>query len=161
MRLPAALVAMIPAAALAQGTPAPTQGPTAEQKAALQSMEKDLLAERTDIIAKNLGLSAEQASRFWPLYEKYQAELRTIVDAQLQAVTRYANGYQSLDDAQALEFVNATIDRDAAAAALRRKWLPEFQKILPGKVAARFMQIDRRLSLLTQLELASKIPLVR
>jgi len=161
----AALV-LAPAIALAQGTPAPAApapaaATTAEQKAALQSIEKDLLAARADIISKNLGLTADQATKFWPMYEKYQAELKGIIETQLQNVKKYAENYQTLTDAQAIELANATIDRDAGAAALRRKWLPEFQTILPGKVAARFMQIDRRLSLLTQLELASQIPLIR
>jgi hypothetical protein len=30
--------------------------------------------------------------------------------------------------------------------ALRKKWLGEFQKVVPAKIAARAMQIDRRLS---------------
>lgn len=43
---------------------------------------------------------------------------------------------------------------------LRQKYLSEFQKVLPARLAARVMQIDRRLALATQMELASRIPLV-
>jgi hypothetical protein len=43
---------------------------------------------------------------------------------------------------------------------LRQKYLAEFQKVVPGKVAARAIQIDRRLSNLAQLEISSQIPLV-
>ncbi len=154
-----ALLALVPALALAQGAPAAK--PTGDQSATLQSIEKDLLAARADIISKNLELTADQAAKFWPVYEKYQAELRGIIDTQLKNVQKYAENYATLTDAQAIELASATIDRDADMAALRRKWLPEFQKVLPGRTAARFMQIDRRLSLLTQIELASKIPLVR
>ena len=53
----------------------------------------------------------------------------------------------SLDDAAALALMKAHLDRDARMNALRQKWLGEFQKVLPGKLAARAMQIDRRLSL--------------
>jgi Spy/CpxP family protein refolding chaperone len=154
----AALV-LVPALALAQGAPAAK--PTGDQSATLQSIEKDLLAARADIISKNLELTADQAAKFWPVYEKYQAELKGIIDTQLRNVQKYAENYATLTDAQAVELASATIARDADVAALRKKWFPEFQKVLPGKTAARFMQIDRRLSLLTQLELASKIPLVR
>jgi hypothetical protein len=158
-----ALVAfvLVPALAFAQGTPAPAASASTDQKATLQSIEKDLLTARADIISKNLGLTTEQAAKFWPTYEKYQADLKIIIDTQLQNVKKYAENYQTLTDAQAIELANATLDRDVAADGMRKKWLPEFQKILPGKVAARFVQIDRRLSLLTQLELASQIPLVR
>jgi len=44
--------------------------------------------------------------------------------------------------------------------ALRQKWLGEFQKVVPTRIAVRAMQIDRRLSLLAQAELASRLPLV-
>jgi Spy/CpxP family protein refolding chaperone len=154
-----AALALVPALALAQG--AATAKPTGDQAATLQSIEKDLLAARADIISKNLELTADQPAKFWPVYEKYQAELKGIIDTQLRNVQKYAENYATLTDAQAIELASATIDRDADVAALRKKWFPEFQKVLPGKTAARFIQIDRRLSLLTQLELASKIPLVR
>jgi len=42
---------------------------------------------------------------------------------------------------------------------LRQKWLAEFQKVLPTKLAVRVMQIDCRLSLVHQVEFASHIPL--
>ena len=159
MKILLAALVLVPALALAQGTPAAK--PTGDQSATLQSIEKDLLAARADIISKNLELTADQAAKFWPVYEKYQADLKAIFETQLRTVQKYAENYATLTDAQAIELANATIGRDADMAALRKKWLPEFQKVLPGKTAARFMQIDRRLSLLTQLELASKIPLVR
>ena len=44
--------------------------------------------------------------------------------------------------------------------ALRQRFFKEFQTVLPTRLAARAMQIDRRLSLVAQLEIASKIPLV-
>ena len=43
--------------------------------------------------------------------------------------------------------------------ARRQKWLGEFQKILPVKTVVRVMQIDRRLSLVHQVEFAARIPL--
>ena len=44
--------------------------------------------------------------------------------------------------------------------ALRKKWLAEFQKVLPTKMAVRAMEIDRRLSLVAQTEVAAELPLV-
>jgi hypothetical protein len=43
--------------------------------------------------------------------------------------------------------------------ALRQKWFGEFQKVLGTKLAVRAMQIDRRLSLVYQIQFASRIPL--
>jgi hypothetical protein len=82
------------------------------------------------------------------------------MDAQLKGIQKYVEGYDNLDDATALSLMKAHMERDAKMNALRQKWLGEFQKVLPGKLAARAMQIDRRLSLVAQVELASRIPLI-
>ena len=67
---------------------------------------------------------------------------------------------ETLDDAAALGLIDAHFERDAKMDALRRKWLAQFQKVLPTRLAVRAMQIDRRLSLATQMEIAAQIPLV-
>lgn len=42
-----------------------------------------------------------------------------------------------------------------------KKALGDFQKVVGTKLAARAIQVDRRLSLAYQLEIVAKIPLVR
>jgi len=82
------------------------------------------------------------------------------MDAQLKNIQKYAETYQTLDDAGAMALVTAFLDRDEKMTALRKQWLGEFQKVVPGGIAARAMQIDRRLSNLAQIQLSSQIPLV-
>ena len=126
----------------------------------LKSMRADMQASRADIMAKNLTLTAAQAAKFWPLFDTYQKQQNVIMDEQLKGVQKYAESYATLDDAAALALMQAHLDRDARMNALRQQFLKEFQTVLPAKLAARAMQIDRRLSLVTQLEVASKIPLI-
>ena len=157
-----ALVAFLPPLALAQGaSPKPEAGDGPSREQVLASIEQDMRTARAEAVAKNLQLDKDQAARFWPVYERYMAELAPIFEEQMQAVKKYVESYDKLDDATALGLVNALIDRDAKMAALRTRWLPEFQKVVPGRLAAKFMQIDRRLSLATQTELAARIPLIR
>jgi Spy/CpxP family protein refolding chaperone len=127
---------------------------------ALKSMRADMQSSRADIMAKNLTLTAEEAAKFWPVFQKYQQEQNVIMDAQLKAIQKYAESYQTLDDASALALVNALLERDAKMTTLRQQWLGEFQKVLPARTAARVVQIVRRLSTLAQLEISSQIPLV-
>ena len=135
-------------------TPAPTTDDV------LKTLRDDLQSTRADIMAKNLTLTADQAAKFWPVFNAYQKQQNVIMDAQLKGIHKYVESYDTLDDATALSLMKAHMDRDAKMNALRQKWLGEFQKVLPGKLAARAMQIDRRLSLVAQLELASRLPLV-
>src|SRR6185503_10123951 len=137
--------------------PAATQ-PTEEQ--VIAQFKQDLAAKRADVMAKGLTLTAEQASKFWPLFEQYQKEQDVSVDAQIKATQAYNNHFATLTDAQALEYVNALLARDEAAHDLRVKWLAKFQTVVPPKVAARAIQLDRRLSQVVQIQVSSQIPLI-
>jgi hypothetical protein len=126
----------------------------------LVAVRSDLQATRADIVAKNVTLTAAQGAKFWPLFEAYQKEQNAIMDDQLKGIQRYIEGFDSLDDAGATELIKAHLDRDANMVALRRQWLGRFQDVLGPKLAARVIQIDRRLSLTHQIQLTTKIPLI-
>ena len=126
----------------------------------LTAVRADLQGGRADIMAKNLTLTSEQAAKFWPAFQKYQEEQNVIMDAQLKGIQKYIENYDTLDDATAISLISAHLDQDAKMNALRQKWLGEFQKVLDTRTAVRVIQIDRRLSLVYQLQFASKIPLI-
>jgi len=121
----------------------------------------DLMSKRADIMAKGLTLTSEQAAKFWPMFEDYQKEQDVIVNAQIETTKAYADHYQALSDQDALAYVKSLLDRDQKMLNLRLKWLEKFQKVVPSKVAARAIQIDRRLSNVAQIQLSQQIPLVR
>jgi Spy/CpxP family protein refolding chaperone len=126
----------------------------------VRAVRADLQGARADIMAKNLTLTAEQAAKFWPLFDQYQKEQNAIIEEQLKSVHQYVDNYQTLDDAGALRLINAHMERDGRMNVLRQRWLAEFQKVLPTRLAARAMQIDRRLSLAAQMEIVAQIPLI-
>ena len=160
-----AVVCLVSLSALAwrpapQARPASTTAPVSID-AALKALRSDLQASRADLIAKNVALSSEQAAKFWPVFEKYQKEQNAIMDAQMKGIAEYAEKYQTLSDGDALSLIKAHLDRDRRMVTLREHWLGEFQKVLPGKLAARVIQIDRRVSLAHQIDFAAQIPLVQ
>jgi len=141
------------------GKTAPAKGTAPSAEEALKALRADMQSTRADIMAKNVTLSAEQAAKFWPAFDAYQKEQNVIMDQQLQDIVKFVDSYDTLDDATALSLMKAHLTRDAKMNALREKWLGEFQKVLPTKLAVRVMQIDRRLSLAAQIQVASYIPL--
>ena len=153
------LLALAPLAWSADAPPPAAKQPTPEE--AVAAFRADLMAKRSDVMAKSLTLTSEQAAKFWPLFEEFQKEQAKIVDGQLEATKKYGEHIQSLNDQDAIEYVNALLTRDAKMNELRVKWLAKFQTVVPPKVAARAIQIDRRLGQVTQVGLSSQIPLVR
>ena len=126
----------------------------------IEAMRLDLQSARSDILAKNMSLTADQAAKFWPVFNAYQKEQNEIIEAQLRDIKKYVESYDTLSDTGALALMQAHFTRDAKMNALRQKWLGEFQKVVPAKIAARAVQIDRRLSTLAQLQISSQIPLI-
>ena len=127
---------------------------------ALKAYRNDLQTERTDLMARNLTLTPDQASKFWPAYAKFQAEQAVIIEMQVKVVQKYVDVYSNLDDSTAVSLATDVLDQDQQMTELRRKWLAEFRKILPPRLAARVIQIDRRLGLTSQLAFASQLPLI-
>ena len=127
----------------------------------LAALRSDLLASRADVMKKNLTMTAEEEAKFWPVYEAYLKEQTAIMDDHEKGIQRYIESFDKLDDAGALALIKAHLDRDERMDALRQKALVDLQRAVGTKLAARAIQIDRRLSLAYQLQIVSKIPLIR
>jgi hypothetical protein len=95
------------------------------------------------------------------LFESFQKEQDVIVSGQFQATEQFAEHYQQLSDKDALDYVNALLERDQKMHDLRVKWLGKFQSAVPSKIAARAIQLDRRLGQVAQVQISQQIPLVR
>src|SRR4051812_14093387 len=89
-------------AVFAQTPPAKAE-PTLDE--ILKTFRADMQSARADILAKNMTLSAEQAAKFWPMFEKYQQEQNVIMDDQLKTIQKFITDYDKLDDAGALALI--------------------------------------------------------
>jgi Spy/CpxP family protein refolding chaperone len=127
----------------------------------LQAVRGDLINNHADVLAKNMTLTSDQAAKFWPMYATYQKEQNVILDSQLKGIQEFIEKFDTLDDAAAMKLIKAHFGRDSEMVTLREKWLGEFQKVLGTKLAVRAMQIDRRVSLVQQFQLSTKIPLAQ
>lgn len=126
----------------------------------VELLRKDLRSEKKQIVAANMLLTEAEAQKFWPVYDEYTVEAAKINDAKLSVIKEYVQTYETLNDAQAERMVKTWSAADEATVQLRLKYLPIFQKALPGKKVARFFQVDRRIGSVIDLQLASEIPLV-
>lgn len=153
------LLGLLIALPLAAAEPA-TGTKAAEEGQSLTEFRDDLQAIETDVISKAVSLTAEEATKFWPVFQSFQSEQKAIIDDQIAALRQYASDFATLTDDQAVAYVNALLERDQRIHDLRVKYLAEYSKILPAGKAARIIHISRRLGLASQAKLASEIPLV-
>jgi hypothetical protein len=124
-------------------------------------LRQDLRSQKKQLIAANLTLTDAESTKFWPVYDQFSAEMSTLGDQKLALIKEYAKGFGSLTDAQAQSLLNRSLALDDAATQLRIKYVPIINKVMPGTKTATFFQMERRISTLIDLQVASQIPLVQ
>ncbi len=127
----------------------------------IQLLREDIRSQKKQIVAANLQLSDAEATKFWPVYDAYTQETIKIGDQRYALIKEYAQTYDTMTDVQAKSLIKRWAAVDQQFVSLRTQWMPKFEAVVPGKKAALFFQLDRRVALLIDLQLASMIPMVK
>jgi hypothetical protein len=134
--------------------------PTSTTDQDIELLRADIRSKRKQVVAANMSLTADEATRFWPLFDQYTAEVRKINDRRWAMMKDYAEHYHTMTDAQAKDHMEKSAAIDAELIALRMQYVPQFDALVAPQKVVQFYQIDRRLDLLMNLQLASLIPVV-
>ena len=140
------------------------QSKTTDKDATAQEIElmrKDIRSMRKQLIAANLKLTDDQATKFWPVYDQYIVELVKVNNTKYDLLKEYFDSYGTLTPEQADSMTKRLLDLDVSVAQLRQKYQPIVRAVLPAKETATFFQLDRRVAMMIDLQLASQIPLVQ
>jgi hypothetical protein len=122
-------------------------------------LRRDLRAMKMQVIGQNMSLSEEEGQKFWPIYNHYVKDLQLVNDKKYALLKQYAEIWATMTDQDALIYVRNWLEADGQAQALRLKYVPVVSQVLPGRKAATFFQLDRRLNMMIDLQLFSQIPL--
>ena len=172
-RLSLSILLILPTFALgplrmAAQDPAPqTHGPDAPVRGVLDKdqqlalMRQNIQSLRKKLIGDNLDLTVTEAAKFWPVYEEYSTDYGKIDEDRSVIVKEYSESFGSVTDAQADNLIRRWLDTDISAAQLRQRYVPIIRTVLPAKKAATFFQLDRRISMMIDVQIMSQIPLVQ
>jgi hypothetical protein len=122
-------------------------------------LRKDLRATKMQVIGQNMSLSDTEGQKFWPIYNHYVKDLSEVNNQKYALLKQYAEMWATMSDEDALIYVRHWLEADGEAQALRLKYVPIVSQVLPGRKAATFFQLDRRLNMIVDLQLFSQIPL--
>jgi hypothetical protein len=122
-------------------------------------LRQDLRAKKMQVIGQNMPLSDAEAEKFWPIYNHYVKDLHEVNNQKYALLKQYAEMWSTMTDEDALIYVRHWLEADEQAQALRLKYMPVVSQVLPGRKAATFFQLDRRLNMIIDLQLFSQIPL--
>ena len=120
----------------------------------LELLKTNLGSQKKLIVAANMDLTDAEAEKFWPVYDRYASDLAKIYDTKIALFQEYLENNSTIsgDEAESYLRRRATVEQDVMQ--LRLKYLPEFRKVLSGRETTLFYQIDWRLDLMINLQLA-------
>jgi hypothetical protein len=153
----AAALAMVCSTAVVRADEAASALPSQSNLAILLDT---IRANRKALVATNLNLSQAEAAQFWPLYDRYQQQLKPIGDRQAALIQDYLDHFSDLANDRALQIVGDYLALEADRIRIRREFIGEFAKVLPGRTVARLFQIENKMDAVVRYELAARIPVI-
>jgi hypothetical protein len=117
-------------------------------------------ANREAVVVSTMNLTEAEGKDFWPLYHEYRFEMDKINDDLMALVLKYAKVYPNVSEDRAKEWLKEYTGLQRKQVEKRTAYFKKFGKILPAAKALRFAQVETRLDLLAQLQLAAQVPLV-
>ena len=157
---PSAAAAIFALAVVGTSVYAGTAAPSGTD-AAIEQLRKDTRTETKDIIDGTMEFSTDEAAKFWPLYKKYETQRRAIGDEKVALIKEFAANFKALQDDKAKELLGRLVSVEDKTSAAKRQFVQDLLKVLPAKTVARYYQVDNRIDMLVNLELASELPIIK
>jgi hypothetical protein len=115
---------------------------------------------RKALVAVNLKLTDDEATKFWPIYDRYQKETNALGDRLVGVIHDYAANFSDLPNDRAMKLLDDYLTIEADRVNVKRAYVDEFAKALPGRKVARFYQIENKMDAVIRYDLAATIPVV-
>jgi hypothetical protein len=138
---------------------APARGGEAAD-ADLAILRDTIRANKKALVAVNLTLTDAEAAQFWPVYDRYEKAIAAVGDRVAKVIEDYTASFANLTDEKAMQLMSDYLSAEEDRLKVRRSFLPDFAKAIPGKKVARFYQIENKTDAVLRYDLASTIPVV-
>ena len=123
-------------------------------------LRTDVRQQKAEIMGAVMLLSADDATKFWPIYSEYDAALSKLNDQRLENIKEYARAYSQMTDEKADELIQKSLAYQKQRAELLAKTYDRVKQALGAITAARFAQVETQLLLIIDLQIASSLPVV-
>ena len=93
---------------------------------------------RIAYITDKLSLTAEEAQRFWPIYNQFRDQLKEI---RKDAKGQKAIG--DMTDSEAESAINGNFEREEKISALKKEYVKKLKGVIPPKKIAQLQQVEQ------------------
>jgi Spy/CpxP family protein refolding chaperone len=157
-----AIACSIPLTAAAQQA-VPAAGTTAgaADPATLATLRERIRNDRKGLVAQNLSLTEAESKAFWPVYDRCHESIDGAQRRANRVVVDYVTAEGQMTDAHAKQIIRDALEAEADATRARKSCFDRVAKVLPGKKAARYFQIENKIAALARYDVAVTLPLVQ
>jgi hypothetical protein len=125
----------------------------------MDTLRKDLTAQRDATMRAVIKLDEEQGKKFWPMKKQYDKELRQIGEARRNLIKEWGAEYSKLTAVRASEFATRSFEIQDQRTALRKKYFAMMANQISPVIAAQFLQLQGQYETMADLKLATYIPI--
>lgn len=116
-------------------------------------------AQRKATVGANMNLTPDEAAKFWPVYDAYEAQMDSIEDRHVRELKEFAAKYQRFTDADAKKKLDEVMAIQQARLDVQKDFIPKFLGAVSQIKVTRFYQIDNKIQALIQCDIAQLVPL--
>ena len=125
----------------------------------IEMLRSDLKTERVAIITEAMDFTPEEGEVFWPIYREYELDASKIGDRRIALIKEFAANFDTMTNDVAEDLIKTSFKINEDTLKLEKKYIKKFMKVLPAMRMARYAQIDHRINMLIDIQIAASLPL--
>jgi hypothetical protein len=130
-------------------------------RAYIELLRSDLRGQKVAVISEVMSFTEDEAVKFWPIYQEYQAEIAKMTDRKLAGIKDYADNYEKMTQEKAKELTDLALQWESDRVVVKKKYVDRMRQALSSKTAGRFLQVENQIQFLMDLQIASSLPVVQ
>lgn len=112
------------------------------------------------LVKKAMELDSSENDAFWREYYQYEAELKKLYDDRYVIIRDYAANYDNMTDEIAENLALRSLKMREARNDLLKKYYYRMKKATSAITAARFLQVENEINLLSDLKISGETPIL-
>ena len=143
------------------GATVPSIAQTTNAKDDVELLISQIQTDKRAIVLRTLDLNDAQVAAFTPIYDAYQAEMKTLMERGGAVLDKFAANFGSMTDDAAKEILKEALKIRDDRNATMRKYAKKLERELPAVKVLQWVQIENKLNTLLDVQAASVIPIAQ
>jgi hypothetical protein len=111
-----------------------------------EGKNEKIAALKIAFITERLNLSSKEAEVFWPVFNRFEQEMKAVRKKEKQAA-RIFKDKPNATEAEADKFIAEQVQLKQQELDVLKRYLPEFKKVLPASKVARLLSLEQEFKL--------------